>query len=395
MVGRGDIYVGFVEAGLRQLADDGVLGFICADRWMRSAYGAELRRMISQSFAVEASIEMHDAPAFESEVNAYPAVVVIRRALQRAALVASAGRKAAPLSEGESLADALSELSRGHERPVPGFTATTVDRWFSGDGPWPSLEPQKVAVLQRLEAQFAPLEDELTGTKIGIGVATGADRVFITADPQVVEADRLVPLAMTADTRSGTLQWSGHYLIDPWVKARELVDLDAYPQLRGYLQERKTELQRRHIAQRRPRDWYRTIDPVHHDLKSQPKLYFPDMKLASNPVLDHGDTYPHHNLYYLTSEVWDLEVLGGLLLSRVAQLFIEAYCVKMQGGTLRFQAQSAPRRRPLTPLGSLRRCAFGYVRRSASAISRLQQMLRLRHMASLTSLWSWGARRSR
>lgn len=46
-----------------------------------------------------------------------------------------------------------------------------------------------------------------------------------------------------------------------------------------------------------------------------------------------------HNLYYLTSDVWDLEVLGGLLLSRVAQLFVEAYCVKMRGGTLRFQAQ--------------------------------------------------------
>jgi hypothetical protein len=46
-----------------------------------------------------------------------------------------------------------------------------------------------------------------------------------------------------------------------------------------------------------------------------------------------------HNLYYLTSKAWDLEVLGGLLLSRVAQLFIEAYCVRMRGGTLRFQAQ--------------------------------------------------------
>src|SRR5260370_32526652 len=63
------------------------------------------------------------------------------------------------------------------------------------------------------------------------------------------------------------------------------------------------------------------------------------MKLTSNPVLDHGETYPHHNLYYLTSTMWDLEVLGGLLLSKVAQLFIEAYCVKMRGGTLRFQAQ--------------------------------------------------------
>jgi Eco57I restriction-modification methylase len=89
MVGRGDIYVGFIEAGLRQLKDGGVLGFICADRWMRSAYGGELRRMIGAAFGVEAVIEMHDAPAFENEVAAYPAVIVVRHARQGQALVAS------------------------------------------------------------------------------------------------------------------------------------------------------------------------------------------------------------------------------------------------------------------------------------------------------------------
>jgi len=149
----------------------------------------------------------------------------------------------------------------------------------------------------------------------------------------------MVPLAMTADTRQGVLQWSGHYLVDPWTRGGGLVDLAAYPRLRARLQGRRAELEGRNIAQRIPRDWYRTIDKVRHDLTGQPKLYFPDMKLTSHPVLDKGETYPHHNLYYLTSRAWDLEVLGGLLLSRVAQLFIEAYCVKMRGGTLRFQAQ--------------------------------------------------------
>ena len=153
-------------------------------------------------------------------------------------------------------------------------------------------------------------------------------------DPAVVESDRTVPLAMTADIRQGALRWSGHYLVDPWKRDGGLVDLGTYPRLRAYLQERREELERRNIAQRIPRDWYRTIDRVHHELTGQPKLYFPDMKLTSNPVLDPGETYPHHNLYYLTSQAWDLEVLGGLLLSRVAQLFIEAYCVKMRGGTL-------------------------------------------------------------
>jgi len=349
MVGRGDVYVGFIEAGLRQLKDGGVLGFICADRWMRSAYGAELRRMISTAFGVEAVIEMHDAPAFENEVAAYPAVIVIRRARQGQALVASAGPQAGRSPDGRSIAASVTGLARGLAAPLPGFAATMVDSWFRGTGPWPSLEPGRLALLQRLEARFGPLEDEMTGTKVGIGVATGADRVFITKDPQVAEPGRTVPLAMTADTRHGVLRWSGHYLVDPWTKGGGLVDLAAYPRLRAYFQDRRTELQDRNIAQRVPGDWYRTIDRVHHELTAQPKLYFPDMKLTSNPVLDRGETYPHHNLYYLTSQAWDLEVLGGLLLSRVAQLFIEAYCVKMRGGTLRFQAQYLRRIRVPNP----------------------------------------------
>jgi adenine-specific DNA-methyltransferase len=339
MVGRGDIYVGFIEAGLRQLTNGGVLGFICADRWMRSAYGSELRRMISALFGIEAVIEMHDAPAFEQEVSAYPAVIVIRRSPQARVMVASAGSGAGPLGDDGSLADALSALTQGRAEAVPGFTATTVDRWFPGTGPWPCLEPRQLPLLQRLEARFGPLEDDLTGTRIGIGVATGADRVFITKDPDAAEPDRMVPLAMTADTRQGVLRWSGHYLLDPWKNGGGLVDLHAYPRLRARLEDRRSELERRNVAQRMPRDWYRTIDRVNHDLTAEPKLYFPDMKLTSHPVLDRGETYPHHNLYYLISRVWDLEVLGGLLLSRVAQLFIEAYCVKMRGGTLRFQAQ--------------------------------------------------------
>jgi hypothetical protein len=339
MVGRCDIYVGFIEAGMRQLAQGGALAFICADRWMRSAYGAELRRTVSSLFSMEIVIEMHDAPAFDNDVAAYPAVIVIRRAPQGTAIVASANAKAGPLSDGESLADSIVELAGKRSNGLPGFSATRIDHWFNGTGPWPSVEPQEIEVLQRLEEQFLPLEDPMTGTKVGIGVATGNDSVYVTTDATVVEPERLLPLAKAGDTKTGTLHWSGHYLVDPWEGGRGLVNLDSYPRLKSYFEAHRPELVQRNIAKRNSRDWYRTIDRVNHDLTKRHKLYFPDMKLVSNPTLDRGETYPHHNLYFLTSDIWDLEMLGGLLLSKVAQLFIEAYCVKMRGGTLRFQAQ--------------------------------------------------------
>ena len=339
MVGRCDIYVGFIEAGLRQLAEGGALAFICADRWMRSAYGAELRRLVAQLFSMDVVIEMHDAPAFENEVSAYPAVIVIRRAQQGSVLMAHAGADAGLPPAGSTIAKSLVDLADGRDVMLQGFTATRAPHWFSGHTPWPSVGPDQLAVLQRLEDELHPLEDERTGTKVGIGVATGNDSVYITTDSTVVEPDRLLPLAMAADTRTGQLRWSGHYLVDPWQNGKGLVDLDSHPLLRRYLDDHREELTRRNIAKRNARGWYRTIDRVNHGLTGKPKLYFPDMKLMSNPTLDRGETYPHHNLYYLTSDRWDLEVLGGLLLSRVAQLFIEAYCVKMRGGTLRFQAQ--------------------------------------------------------
>ena len=85
--------------------------------------------------------------------------------------------------------------------------------------------------------------------------------------------------------------------------------------------------------------WYRTIDRVTHALTTKSKLYFPDIKNRIHPVLDTGNTYPHHNLYFIQSDRWDLEVLGGLLLSDIGQFFVECYGVRMRGGWLRFQAQ--------------------------------------------------------
>ena len=47
MRGRSDIYVGFIERGLDLLKPGGALGFICADRWMRNQYGADLRELVA------------------------------------------------------------------------------------------------------------------------------------------------------------------------------------------------------------------------------------------------------------------------------------------------------------------------------------------------------------
>ena len=338
MRGRADLYVAFFEAALRQLKGKGVCAYICADRWMLNQYGAELRRLVTRGYGVETVVEMHNADAFDDDVSAYPAITVIRRAPQGRAVVARAGAGIDPAS-GHDLAASLRGAGDGQASPLPaGLVAAVVDRWFTGSDPWPCGSPARLAVLRQLEDRFEPLESDDTGTRVGIGVATGLDKVFITRDASLVEPSRLLKLAMAQDTDSGHLQWSGRYLVNPW-DAQGLVDLKRYPRLASYLGQHAGPLKARHTARKNPRDWHRTIDRVSLELTGKPKLYIHDIKDYFNPVLDAGETYPHHNLYFILSEGWNLEVLGGLLLSSIGQLFIEAYGVRMRGGYLRFQAQ--------------------------------------------------------
>jgi hypothetical protein len=56
-------------------------------------------------------------------------------------------------------------------------------------------------------------------------------------------------------------------------------------------------------------------------------------------VYEGGEFYPHHNLYYITSEDWNLKALQAVLKSGIARLFVSIYSTKMHGGFLRFQAQ--------------------------------------------------------
>jgi adenine-specific DNA-methyltransferase len=338
MRGRADLYVAFFEAALRQLNANGVCAFICADRWMLNQYGAELRRLVTSGYGVETIVEMHNADAFHDEVSAYPAMTIIRRGRQARAIVARAGPDVESAGA-RTLAESLRLTAAGTLNPPPvGLTTAVVDRWFTGSDPWPCNSPARLALLRRLEERFDSLESPSTGTKVGIGVATGLDDVFITQDSELVEGDRLLPLALAQDTVTGQLQWSGHYLVNPW-ETDGLADLEDFSRLSAYFEKHQLRIRKRNTAQRNPDGWYRTIDRVTPSLLEKTKLYIPDIKDCFNPVLDRGTTYPHHNLYFIVSDDWDLEVLGGLLLSSIAQLFIEAYGVRMRGGYLRFQAQ--------------------------------------------------------
>jgi hypothetical protein len=68
-------------------------------------------------------------------------------------------------------------------------------------------------------------------------------------------------------------------------------------------------------------------------------LLIPDIKGEAHIVYENGRLYPHHNLYFITSDAWNLHALRAVLLSGIARLFVAVYSTRMRGGFFRFQAQ--------------------------------------------------------
>jgi len=332
MYDRADIYIPFIERSLSLLSKGGSLGFICADRWMKNRYGGPLRGLVAEQFHLKIYVDMVNTPAFHSDVIAYPAITIISRESPRATRIAHR-----PAIDRATLTT-LAGLLCAQTLPKETGQVRELAKITNGSEPWLLESSDQMALIRRLESCFPLLEE--VGCKVGIGVATGADKEFIgDFDALDVEPDRKLPLVTTKDIMSGEVKWRGQGVINPFSDSGGLVDLDEYPRLRRYLEARREVIGERHCAKKAPANWYRTIDRITPALAERPKLLIPDIKGEAHIVFEDGGLYPHHNLYYVTSSDWDLRALQALLLSAVTRLFIATYSTKMRGGFLRFQAQ--------------------------------------------------------
>ena len=279
---------------------------------------------------------MHDVDAFEESVSAYPAVTVIRRAEQSTAVVANAtksfGEANAPVTHEvgglePQVSEYQSRVSSEAARVVRLRTLMAVGRSGEprtrGRSGAAAFRPCRTRPPERVSASVWPAE---------------RTRCTSPTTPNLVEPDRLLPLLMTRDTSLRRSEVVGH-ISRQSMAGRSPRRPRRLPTPREVSRLPIGDVRNRHVAQKNPSSWYRTIDRVEPGLRDRDKLVIPDLKAYIQPVLDRGEHYPHHGLYFVTSDEWDLEVLGGLLLSDIAELFVATYCVKMRGGCYRFQAQ--------------------------------------------------------
>lgn len=328
---RCDIYVPFFERALSLLSSRGVFSFICSNRFVRCSYGKRLRRMISGNFHVALYLNMEHTQPFETDVSAYPAIYVIDRRIGR-----------------ETYSGEVASLGRGSLRRyrtgLPKTSLSRFERWYGGDDAWVSTDSAERDRLESISRTFPTIEQSGGGTKVGIGVASGADDIYV--DPPVnadIECSCLLPLVASEDIRDGRIEWKRRYMLNPYDQRddRRMLDLSMFPKASAYLNRHADRLKSRYCARMHPDAWYRTLDKIKYSILRAAKILLPDIQHGGNVALDErGEFYPHHNVYWITSRAWNLRALCVILRSSFVTEQIRRVSVQMRGGSIRYQAQN-------------------------------------------------------
>lgn len=309
---RCDLYILFYEHSLNNLSEKGRHCFICSNRWLKNEYGKKLRALISSSYRLEYIIDVENLDAFKEAVLAYPSITLISNT------TSDNNIKIVTI-------DNLKDLNL----PLPNVTEhiSNFDDW------------NNLFVKEDINGLY-PIESQ--GFKVGIGVATGADKLYIsTSLKDIVEHELLIPLVNAKDLSGNKFSPKGLYILNPYDSTGKIIDLNKYPKAKQYLESHKQILERRHIVKNNGRVWYSLIDKIKPQLLKQPKILLPDLSGNNVVFIDYGSFYPAHNIYYITgNNLCELELLAAILMSKFVRSQIESISNKMNGGLPRWQSQS-------------------------------------------------------
>lgn len=325
---RADLYVAFYEKCLSLLNEGGTLSFICTDRWTKNSYGASLRAYISKSFQLDLYVDLYGQNAFQSEVLTYPAVTQISKRKQSKTIIIHN-----PVINDSFSCTVAASLTNDKVDFDGKILRKDV---VNGTKPWMFGSPDELGLINRLEQEFPLIED--TGCKVFIGAATGNNKVYVIDDSIDIEPCRKLPMVKASDIKSGKVDVNSQFIINTYDDSG-LIDLEAFPKLKAYLETYSEVLKSRHVAKSSPSSWFKTIDRVYPERAKAEKLLIPDIKSELFVVYDNGGHHPNNSIYYICSDSWDLKALQGVLMSGLGQLFVEVYSTKVSGGNLRFQAQ--------------------------------------------------------
>jgi hypothetical protein len=316
-----DIYVNFIEKGIKLLRSDGRFGMIVSNKWLRAAYGKGLREFLVNSAFLEQIVDFAGLPVF-SNATVRTIIMICKPADGQ---VSEGFKYLAPLSiqqfrmirTGIDLTDLFNQYHTLLEFPKSELNG------------WALSSHNSSQLIQHLHQESLSLKSYIK-RKPYFGIKTGYNKAFvigqatrdmlIAKDPRSSEIIR--PMIVGRDIRRYTYEFRERYLIWAYIG----VPIKDYPAIYQHLKAFEPQLQKRWD---KGNYWWELRACDYYDQFSQPKIIYPDIATECRFVLDKEGYFSTNTTYFIPGN--NLFLLG-ILNSKLAYFYFTTVCAGLEGG---------------------------------------------------------------
>jgi type I restriction-modification system DNA methylase subunit len=336
--GMADLYQYFIEKGISLLNTCGIFGIIVANKWMRTNYGAALRKYIVDNTTIHEIIDFGELPVFENAAT-FPLVISLSKQITK---TQNFKYLAVKTLDFDSLENEVHSKSK-----TLGLNSLGVQGWTMAD-------QSEINLIEKINHVGTTL-GEYVGNKIYYGVKTGLNEAFVINDEvkkQLIIKDKnsaklIKPFANGDDIRKWHIRKKGRNLIfipDGWTdiqaqgaKDKWLWFQENYPAIAEYLSVFENNAKNRwdkgqYWWELRPCDYYSEFE--------KEKIVYPDIAKESRFTLDTNGTYVTNTAYFIPlNDLYLLAILNSKLIYYFFKKIASVLGDADKGGRLRWFTQ--------------------------------------------------------
>ncbi|WP_107811898.1 Eco57I restriction-modification methylase domain-containing protein [Campylobacter concisus] len=289
--GTADLFVYFYELGITHLKENGLLGFICSNKFFRASYGENLRKFILENTQITHIIDFAGVKVFE-DASVDSAVTIFRKI------------RAGENSKFNFLASSTINLKTQKFIQIPQSTLNETNFTF--------LDSSKFELKSKIEKVAKPLKD--WGVNINYGVKTGLNEAFIidskTRDKilstcigdEREQTQKLIrPILRGRDIKRYDYEWAGIWLINihNGYGTEPRINIDNFPKLKLYLDKFEPKLSNRSDKGATP---YNLRNCAYLEEFEKEKILCARMVQSPKFAYDINNNIPDNTAYCITGE---------------------------------------------------------------------------------------------
>ena len=289
--GTADLFVYFYELGITHLKENGLLGFICSNKFFRTSYGKNLRKFILENTQITNIIDFDGVKVFE-DASVDSAVTIFRKI------------RAGENSKFDFLASSTINLKTQKFIKIPQSTLNETNFTF--------LDKSKFELKSKIEKVAKPLKD--WGVNINYGVKSGLNEAFIidseTRDKilstcigdEREQTQKLIrPILRGRDIKRYDYEWAGLWLINihNGYGTKPRINIDNFPKLKLYLDKFEPKLSKRSDKGATP---YNLRNCAYLEEFEKEKILCARMVQSPKFAYDTNNNIPDNTAYCITGE---------------------------------------------------------------------------------------------